>query len=175
MNFNEISKLKEKDFKCLPQLAEIKLGHNNIVEILDFTFRSLSKVKALFLNENKIIYLYKYSFHGLIKLTVLNLLHNNILKIEKGIFSALKVQYILIDHFQVCCNNLEPKSICTAKPQWPSSCESLFSNVRLKVSNWCIGISVFCLNIIFMQNYQKYVQFKRIETLLQSCYANSFL
>ena len=78
MNFNEISKLKEKDFKCLPQLAEIKLGHNNIVEILDFTFRSLSKVKALFLNENKIIYLYKYSFHGLIKLTVLNLLHNNI-------------------------------------------------------------------------------------------------
>ena len=67
MNFNEISKLKEKDFKCLPQLVEIKLGHNNIVDILDFTFRSLSKVKALFLDENKIIYLYKYSFHSLRK------------------------------------------------------------------------------------------------------------
>ena len=43
--------------------------------------------------------------------------------------------------------NSDPKSICTAKPLWPSSCTALFSHTGLNVSCWIMGLLTILLNI----------------------------
>ncbi|XP_071751505.2 uncharacterized protein LOC139908662 [Centroberyx gerrardi] len=86
---NKISKIRESDFKHLPNLTNLNLKGNNISKIDKGAFTNLNSLKCLNLNNNKLVQLQDNLFHGLSNLTELRLTSNHIKTVASSSFQAL--------------------------------------------------------------------------------------
>ena len=148
VSFNKINKLHKDNFICFPHLIKLLLDHNEITLVAESLFNNLTNLKVLKLNSNQIASLFKCSFCSLNNLVLLDLLNNSILFVDTTIFGDTKIHFILTDAFPVCCMYSDTGSVCTAQPLWPSSCQTLLSNIGLKLACWSMGIIVVLCNFI---------------------------
>ena len=182
LSFNKIRLINKHHFTCLPNLTEMNLAHNEITNITEFIFSTLSKLKTLNLNNNKINSLTRYAFCGLEELTLLNLMNNTILFVDRDIFGNTNIHVIITDSFHVCCMHSNSRSICTAKPIWPTSCNALFSIISLKLVAWFVALLVMICNLLSicsnfipgckrkLTSYDKYVMVVNVSDFMIGIY-----
>ncbi len=175
LSCNIIKALEFKHFSCLLQLVYVSLSHNKLSHIEESAINHLVELQTLYLQVNELICLEKRAFSDLKKLKLLNLLGNSIVHVGDDVFTDSDIGLILSDDFHVCCVS-SPSTICTARPEWPSSCEALLSHAGLQFSAWCVGVLTTLLNIlsiskaaVTLYNTETRKDYNRTVMLINAC------
>ncbi|XP_056001675.1 G-protein coupled receptor GRL101-like [Ostrea edulis] len=161
LSYNQINVVETNPFNDLPNLLYLKLNKNRIVNIHKDSFSKLYDLFHLDLSNNQVHYLTRDHFIRLTSLQYLNL-QNNQLNVKEGMFDGLiSVQYLLVDHFALCCAQpkAESKIQCLAPVNEISSCDHLIDTPFLGIVIWYIAlVAVFgnLCGILF-----RYIMMKR--------------
>ena len=147
---NIVKHVYSNQLLCLEKVIQVILNDNKISSLTEYAFVHLQVLKFLDLGRNKIKLLKYCAFCNLVYLQYLNLLDNNIFQVSKTIFNSKQPILISTLNFHVCCATENTLSICTSKPSWPSSCNSLFSKIGLKAMAWIMILSIIFPNILSM-------------------------
>ena len=130
---NIIKDIYSYELSCLKNVRNLVLKYNMIKRLRKYAFVNLYVLKMLDLSGNKIKLLKFCAFCDLNYLQFLNLTDNNMLQVGKNIFNNKQPILIFTQVYHVCCAVQNIPSLCTTKPSWPSSCNSLLSDNGLKV------------------------------------------
>ena len=148
LSVNMIKDIYSNQMSCLKKVIQVNLKYNMISKIRKNAFVHLQVIRVLDLSRNKIKLLKYCAFCDLSYLQYLDLTHNNILQTDKSIFNNKQPILILTHNFHICCTTLTIDSLCTAKPSWPSSCNSLLSNNVLKAMPWIMVMLIIFPNVL---------------------------
>lgn len=126
---NKILKIKELDFKNVPDLIELDLKRNKITQIAKGAFANLHSLMKLSLNNNRFGNLGENIFDGLSNLTELRMVSNRIETVASTTFKPLTNLRFL----DISFNNLkELKKVNSIIQQLPSLRELVIRKIGLK-------------------------------------------
>ncbi len=125
-------------FNCL-QLKELGM----------LSFQDQQKLEYLDLSRNLLTELRGTTLSHLHSLKYLNIQRNKLGKFSFHLFQGLnKLSKIQTDYFAICCAvKTESKTTCTAKVEWPFSCNDILTK-PMTISLWHFVIFVLCLNLV---------------------------
>ena len=162
---NTVTLLRSYCFTSYNNLLALNISQNTVNNIQDLSFANLLNLKILDVSYNNISSLTARMFFGIENIKHFAIFGNPLKEIDADLFvGVFKLQFIFTGNFRLCCIRPNKDSICTAKAQWPASCEDLISNIYIYISMWIVTLSVVLLNLI---SFLYLVLIPKIETQLK--------
>ncbi len=144
---NKIQRLTEKHLRCLPHLVQFILKLNQIKTLKNSPFQHQQVLDLLDMSGNKIDSLGSFAFSGMQNLKLLKILDNPIKQVHQDCFKNTDISLVHTFSFHCCCMISTLDTLCTAKPVWPFSCDSLLFKPGVRVGAWFMGIIVIFSNL----------------------------
>ncbi len=149
ISLNKIATLNKQCFKYAKNLLYLSLS-NNLVRTLPFdTFHLLRSLIFLDISLNKLKQITQNQFQGMDRLTTLNIIQEHVMDVSGSLSGS--IQIIVTTDFHICCFVQIPKDhsrICTAKIDWPFTCNNLLGSETLRTIVWIFSFIILSSNII---------------------------
>ncbi len=152
VNNNIVSYLDSSCFTLVKSIVVIILSDNMISSVTSNLFQNLTNLKYLNLSHNPIIEI-KNAFTHVPKLSLLFMFWNlktddQTVEVTSSFLDDVISLKCLQPNFHHLCCTLPAGAKCTAVLPWYISCSSLLLNSGLKITFYCVSLSVFLANIV---------------------------